>query len=187
MPVYLSNVLQIPHHIPGKPSQYMTVNGVRNYNLCGYFAVAYCMQDEGGTTNIDTFLEYHKIKSPGLWRSLFSKNLGRTTGIYDLTMLLMGYAVTPLTLDSTPFKISAVSLALKDYQLILGVSINGVNGMLTSNGVRHWVVVEEMEVISALHAIVKVYNPFTNSHEPYKWEQIISSVGTYRQGLWVER
>jgi hypothetical protein len=184
---YLNDILKIPHHIPDKPSQYMTVNGVKNYQLCGYFAVAYCMQDEGGTDNIDTFLEYHKIKSPGLWRSLFNKNLGRTTGIYDLTMMLAAYDVTPLVLDAIPFKIAPVLFALQDYHLILGVSINGVNGMLTSSGIRHWIVVEELEVISSLHAIVKIYNPFTNSHEPYKWEQILSSVGAYRQGLWVGR
>jgi len=75
---------------------------------------------------------------------------------------------------------------LEKYQLIVGVSIDHT-GYLVGQGIRHWEVIERILVIDDHHAICDLYNPFMNAMEPYSWRELMNSMGSYKQGLFVER
>lgn len=181
------NILEIPHHIPGKVSQYMTINGVKNYNLCGHFCVAYIMQDEAGTSDIDKFLEYWEVQTPKLWKSLFNKYLGRTTSTYDLTQMILAYEnVETFPFSSVPRQPEILQNLLKTHQAIIGVQIDS-RGYPVGKGISHWIVLEDLMVVDDVYSIATIYNPFNNSLRPISWQELMISTGAYKQGLWVKR
>lgn len=187
---YPNNVLKIPNATPETrdAAQYMIYRGRKQYNLCGEFCVAYCMQDEARTDNIDEFLAYWEAKELKWFNSLFKDKLARTTGIYDLNKMLGAYDATntfPLAnvIIKHPY---IVREQLASYQAIIGVHID-YTGYLVGKGIPHWVVLESVLVIDDLHAICDIYNPFTNAIEPYSWKELMTSTGAYKYGLWVER
>jgi hypothetical protein len=190
MTYYRDNVLKIPNATPETrdAAQYMIRHGRKQYNLCGEFTVAFCMQDEAGTDDIDAFLDYWQAKDLKWYQSVFQNGLGRTTGVYDLDRMLSAYGVqTP----SKPFAVCpmnplGLSTVLKDFQAIIGVQIDHT-GYLVGKGIPHWVVLDRLTMIDSLHAICDVYNPFTNSMEPYSWKELMTSTGSYKSGIWVRR
>lgn len=184
---YPDQVLQIPNATPETKdaAQYMIRHKRKQYNLCGEFCVAYCMQDEAYTDNIDEFLDYWQVKNSKWYQSAFQNGLGRTTGIYDLKTMLDAYGAKYMVLD-IPSKPIAYLAMLDKYQLIAGVSID-YTGYLVSKGIRHWEVMERILVIDERHAICDLYNPYTNAMEPYSWRELMNAMGPYKQGLFVER
>ena len=184
---YPDRVLQIPNATPETKdaAQYMIRHKQKQYNLCGEFCVAYCMQDEVHTDNIDTFLDYWQAQNLKWYQSAFQNGLGRTTSIYDLKIMLDAYDAEyiPLNIGSHPLGYLAM---LEKYQLIIGVSIDHT-GYLVGQGIRHWEVLDCIMVIDDHHAICDLYNPFTNAMEPYSWRELMNSMGSYKQGLFVER
>lgn len=182
-------ILKIPKATESQTdaAQYMIWNGVKQYNLCGEFCVAYCMQDEAHTDTIDDFLKYWEAKELKWWKTLFnSVRLARTTGIYDLEIMLKSYEANYIPWKSIPVKPEDFSSALVDYQLIVGVHIDHT-GYLVGKGIPHWVVVEAVGVLDKNHAIVDVYNPYTNVLELYSWREFMTSTGSYKQGLWIQK
>lgn len=184
---YPDSVLKIPNATPETKdaAQYMLHRGRKQYNLCGEFCVAYCMQDDACTNNIDEFLAYWEAKETKWYNSLFKDKLARTTGVYDLNKMLGAYGAKSMPLN-LPIKPIAFLAMLDKYQLILGVSID-YTGYLVGQGIRHWEVLERIMVVDERHAICDLYNPFTNAMEPYSWKELTTSMGPYKQGLWVER
>jgi len=185
---YPDRVLQIPNATPETKdaAQYIIYKGRKQYNLCGEFCVAYCMRDDAhNTDSIDDFLNYWEVKNPKWYQTLFKNGLSRTTGIYDLKIMLDAYEAEyiPLNIGSYPLGYLAM---LDRYQLIVGVSIDHT-GYLVGQGIRHWEVLERILVIDDRHAICDLYNPFTNAMEPYTWRELMNSMGPYKQGLFVER
>lgn len=184
---YPSSVLKIPNATPETrdAAQYMFRHGRKQYNLCGEFCVAYCARDETGSNDIDEFLNYWEAKDLKWYQTVFKNGLSRTTGIYDLKIMLDAYEAEyiPLNIGSYPLGYLAM---LEKYQLIVGVSIDHT-GYLVGLGIRHWVVLERILVIDNNHAICDVYNPFTNAMEAYSWREIMTSTGSYKQGIWIER
>lgn len=187
---YPYNVLQIPNATPAETdaAQYMIRHRQKQYNLCGEFCIAYVAQDETGSNDIDKFLDYWQAKDLKWYQQVFKNGLGRTTGLYDLDKMLSAYdyqtpAIRWNKADQSPL---GVSIVLEQYQAIIGVNID-YTGYLVANGIRHWVVLERILVIDNNHAICDIYNPYTNAMEPYSWKEIKTSMGTYKQGLWVER
>jgi hypothetical protein len=68
----------------------------------------------------------------------------------------------------------------------VGVNIDST-GYLVGSGIRHWEVLESIEIIDDNHAIIKLYNPYTNNEESYSWREFMTSTGAYKQGVWVPR
>lgn len=185
---YNTPVLRIPRATPVETdaAQYMLINGTKQYNLCGQFAVAYCMQDDANTDNIDDFLNYWEAVELKWWKTLFKTKIASPTTRYDLRKMLIAYLVTAKELQEYPINMESFEDLLDFNQAILGVGID-YRGYLISGGVRHWVVLESIEVADSNHAIVKIYNPYTNHMEPYSWQELMTSMGTYKQGLWIRR
>lgn len=150
--------------------------------------VAYITQDTANTANIDDFLDYWQAQDLSLYQSLFKNGLARTTGIYDLDRMLEDYDYkTPsLRFGEIPIAPLSVKEMLFEYQAIVGVHIDHT-GYLVGKGIPHWVVLEDITIVDTNHAIVDIYNPFTNSIEPYSWREFMTSTGVYKQGVWVKR
>ena len=187
---YPDHVLSIPNATPETKdaAQYFFHRGRKQFNMCGELAVAYCMQDEAYTDNIDDFLAYWEAKELKWFNSLFKDKLARTTGVYDLNKMLVAYGVTntfPLAevIVKNPY---IVREQLVEYQAIVGVQID-YTGYLVGKGIPHWVVLNNVLVIDDTHAICTIYNPFTNAMEPYSFKELMTSTGAYKYGLWVER
>lgn len=186
---YSNQVLKIPNSIPGRPAQYMIRHNQKQYNLCGEFCVAFCMQDEAHSNNIDDFLNYWQATSLKWYQSAFNNGLSRTTGIIDLETMLFDYGVKTPCKRFSDVKLNPpylVESMLEDYQAIIGVNIDNY-GYLVGSGIRHWVVLDEIQVHDDLHSIAGIYNPFTNLFEPYSWREIMTSTGAYKSGIWVPR
>lgn len=158
------------------------------YNLCGQFCVAFCAQDETHNENIEDFLNYWEVKEPKWYQSLFPNKQSRTTSIYDLEKMLSAYGYSVpckrfADLNRTP---TALWSMLQFHQLIIGVKIDHT-GYLVGSGIAHWVVAEGIDIIDQNHAIVDLYNPYTNKMEPYSWREFMNSTGAYKNGIYVER
>lgn len=185
---YYDRVLNIPHATPetNDAAQYMFYQGRRQYNLCGELCVAYCMQDEAQTQTIDDFLKYWEVKSPAWFMTLFRDKLARTTGVYDLQKMLEAYEAEYFPLAKVKNDPLLMELELAYSQAIIGVQID-YGGYLVGKGIPHWVVLEKIATLDRAHAIVDIYNPFTNALEPYSWRELMTSTGAYKQGLWIKR
>lgn len=189
---YPKNVLKIPNATPDTKdaAQYMFRNGRKQWNLCGEFCVAYCTKDNAHTSNIDDFLDYWQAKDLTLYQSLFKNGLSRTTGLSDLEKMLADYGYTiPLPrLSTLPFPITPTDMeaTLGTFDIILGVQIDNY-GYLVGKGIPHWAVLSGVMPVDNLHALCDIYNPFTNSIEPYSWRELMTSTGSYKQGLLVRR
>lgn len=188
---YNTPVLKIPSATPSNKdaAQYLIRYKKVQYNLCGQFCVAFCAQDEAQSDNIDEFLDYWS-KNEKLIRSFFPNWQSRTTSIYDLESMLREYGYkTPCQRFSdlnNPSSLEAVSTMLATHQLIAGVKIDWT-GYLVGSGTPHWIVVEHIETADPNHAIVNIYNPFSNMIEPYSWREFMTSTGVYKNGIYVER
>ncbi len=189
---YPNNVLNIPNATPETKdaAQYMIYKGRKQYNLCGEFCVAYIMQDEAFTNNIDEFLNYWEAVDLKWYQTLFKNGLARTTGIYDLEKMIKPYyLLEPFYFKQLAgIKTDVYSLgSMLDYhQAIVGVKIDS-HGYLVGSGTPHWVVLDKINVIDQYHAIIDIYNPYTNAMEPYTYRELMISTGSYKQGLWIER
>lgn len=179
---YRNNILEIPNATfdTKDAAQYMYRKGTKQYSLCGEFCVAYVL----GVSNIDTFLDNWEAKDLKWYQQVFKNGLGRTTGIYDLEKMLAVYdVVTPcqrFTLATPEF----FSEKLKLQKSIVGVQID-YTGYLVGKGIPHWVVLDRITVIDKNHAIVDIFNPYTNALEPYSWKEFMTSTGAYKNGIWV--
>lgn len=188
--MYNTLILNIPHATESTKdaAQYMLYRGRVQYNLCGQFCVAFVAQDQSHTNNIDDFLSYWEASSLSWFNSLFRNGLARTTGIYDLEKMLSAYDYITPARKFSDFKIapSFIKTMLDFYHAIIGVQIDHT-GYLVGKGIPHWVVLDNIEIIDQNHALVDIYNPFTNMIEPYSWRELMNSTGAYKQGIWIER
>lgn len=187
---YRTDVLRIPTatESPLDFAQYLIRHKQKQYNLCGQFCVAYCMQDEAHTDNIDDFLDYWQAQELKWYQSVFQQGKGRTTGLYDLKKMLEDYATGYAELSTlvTPLDPFIFSDRLREFQLIMGVHIDS-GGYLTGRGIPHWVTVESVLPVTKRHAIVDVYNPADNALRPYSWRELMTAGQVYKHGLWVQR
>lgn len=185
---YDTPVLKIPNATPetSDAAQYMIYKGKKQYNLCGEFCVAYLMQDDAHTNNIDDFLNYWEAKDSKWYQTMFKDGLARTTSIYDLEKMLSAYdVVTPgIRFNSIKVDIFTVKSMLVYCQAVVGVQID-YQGYLVGKGIPHWVVLDRISVADSIHAVVDIYNPYTNKIEPYSWKELMTSMGAYKQGIWV--
>ena len=187
---YPDNILQIPNATPetNDAAQYMFRHGRKQYNLCGEFCVAYVAHDIAHTDNIEDFLDYWQAKQLKWYQSVFQNGLSRTTGIYDLDIMLKeyGYETPSQKFAAVPMNVDAIQEKLTQYQAIVGVKIDWT-GYLVGSGISHWIVLENIHVVDKHRAIVDIYNPYTNRLEPYSWRELMTSTGAYKGGIWIRR
>lgn len=192
MTQYNTPALVVPSATPSTTdaAQYMVINGQAQYNLCGEFSVCFCAQGKTGIHNIDEFLLYLKSKDAAFVNSLFPNGIARTTGTYDLDQMLKlcGYTIPSKTFVQPNQKIDPPSIQsmLKTHRLIVGVHIDNY-GYFVGSGVAHWVVLEDIKIADSQHAVCDFYNPYTNLFEPYSWREFMTTTGSYKNGLYVER
>lgn len=188
MVAYNVPVLTIPNATPleSDAAQYMIYKGVKQYNLCGQFCVAYCMRFRAATDNIDDYFNIWEITSLKWWQTIFKNRLARTTGIYDLEMMLKPYGATTRKWSEVPVKPEYFKDMLIRHQVIAGVKIDHT-GYLVGGGIPHWVVLDGIEIVDKNHSILDIYNPYTNLVEKYSWREFMTSTGSYKQGIWVAR
>ena len=186
--MYNTPILTIPNatEITTDAAQYMIYRGKKQYNLCGHFSAGYCLQRQLNSTNIEDFLSHWAIKEPKWYQTLFKNNLARTTGVYDLEMMCSPFGVRIHRWAEVPVDPRLFEIVLQTNRCIVGVKIDNT-GYLVGGGIPHWVVLEDLEIVDDKHAIVDVYNPFTNYVERYSWRELMTSTGAYKQGLWIER
>lgn len=184
---YPDRILKIPNATPetNDAAQYMFYKGRKQYNLCGEFCVAYCMQDDANTDTINDFLDYWEAKEQKWYKTLFQNGLSRTTGIPDLKKMLDCYNafyVDPKGLSN----LETVARQLDSYQLIIGVRID-YTGYLVGQGINHWVVVESITPAAGNSANVVIYNPYLNAMQPFGWRELMTSTGASKNGLLIAR
>lgn len=169
---------------PHDAEQYLVWNGKTQYNLCGYFCIAYCT---GWAASIEEMLDLAKQKSPSLMARLFSNKNNGLTGPDDLDAILAALGEsTPSPRIATLLRdrVSGLVLltqgrlqdVLDSYRVIYGVRINKRNGRLARSGVLHWVVLNDI-VPNEFGGVVELYNPYGNKLEAYEWEQVVESGG----------
>ena len=188
MPYYNTPVLRVPNATESTKdaAQYMIYRGLKQYNLCMEFCVAFMMRDNAYTDNIDDFLNYWEAVDIKWWNSIFRSNLARTTGIYDIKKALAAYGVQPTEWREVPIDFASFEAKLTTHQAIVGVNID-YKGYLVGKGIPHWEVLDGITIFDDNHAMVSLYNPYNNLMEPYSWKELMTSTGSYKQGLWVER
>lgn len=190
MTYYPDRILKIPSATPETmdAAQYLIRKGKRQYNLCGEFCVAYLMKDKSHTDSIDDFLDYWEAEDLKWYQSWFPNGYARTTSVYDLQRMLGDYGVTGTfpKFSDIPLQPNWIEGMVAGCQAIVGVQIDNT-GYLVGRGIPHWVVLTRFIAIDKNHAIVDVYNPYTNAIEPYGWREFIISMGIYKQGFWIKR
>lgn len=183
--IYQDNVIEIPTATPQETdaAQYLYRHGKKQANLCGHFSVAYCV----GAQNISTFLDVIEVARPAWYKGAFPNGISRTTSLYDLNIMLKEYGYeTDKKFNSIPLTTPEIHNQLLTHRAIVGVKID-VWGYLVGSGIPHWVVLNDIEVLDNQYALCNIYNPYTNKTRPFTWRELMTSTGSYKQGLWVSR
>ena len=169
---------------PNDAEQYLVWNGATQYNLCGFFCIAYCI---GWVPSIEELLDLAKQKKQDWMTRIFnSKNKGMTgPDDLDAVLALLGESTpSPRIATLLRDRVSGLVLltpgrlqdVLNSYRVIYGVRINKRNGRLARSGVLHWVVLDDI-VPNEFGGMVALYNPYGNKMEMYEWEQVVESGG----------
>lgn len=176
-------------HMKYRPAQYITWEGIRHYNLCGPLCCAYI-----GNDSLPNLLAKWKKNHLTHYNTIMPKDA--TTGLYDLDVILKVYghkSPNKRMLDVlkdpytqlpvlTPERLRS---KLETYYLIAGVKISKITGDLESQGINHWVVVEDVVPFGINNGTVMLYNPFENRPERYGFKEFSRSLGA--SGLFVPR
>ena len=182
--------LIIPSATPSETdaAQYVVIKGKTQYNLCGQFSVCWSSKEKTLIHNTDEFLLVLKEKDPALVSSLFPNGVARTTGTYDLECMLalFGYPTPCMKFSEVKIDPPTIRETLKEYRLIVGVHIDS-GGYFVGAGTPHWVVLDELRIADSRHAICDFYNPYSNLIEPYSWREFMTTTGSYKNGIWVQR
>lgn len=183
---FAQNVLKVRNATPNlnDAAQYLIWRGNVQYNLCGFFCVAYCSGWEG---DIEDMLDLLVREKPSLMARVFPKWLGRGTSDYDLDVMLnalgfetpavkIGAALFDRILERTVLTPGRLQNVLDSHRVIYSVRLDKRSGRLSRSGILHWVVIEDV-VPNEFGGVVDVYNPFGNKREGYEWEQVVESGG----------
>ncbi len=177
-----TNILN-PTQNPNDLAQYLVWNNGVQYNLCGFFCVAHCLNWEA---TIEDMLDMLKNMKPSfIQRTFNTKNRG-TTGVDDLIEIMTSLG------HEAPFKIADIlkdrvtgtilntpgrmANILASYKVIHGVKINKRSGRLARSGVLHWVVLNDINLMD-FGGILEIYNPAGDRYEAYEWDQFVESAG----------
>lgn len=185
--MYNTPVLKIPNATETlkDAAQYMWYRLTKQYNLCMQFCIAFIMMDNTGTDNIDDYLAYWEATALSWWKTLFKTKIARTTGVYDVKKACEAYSVN-IEIQQGPVNAEYLLEKLKTHQAMVVVRIN-YKGYLKITGVGHWIVLDNIKIADPNHAIVRVYNPFSNFMEPYSLDELMMSSTNCRTMVWIKR
>ncbi|HSB00719.1 MAG TPA: hypothetical protein VLE49_08720 [Anaerolineales bacterium] len=188
----------IPHQTPNPKDaqQYMLLDGIVRYNMCGELCVAFIVEDD-----IDSVLARWKAKSLSSYNAILGGGRDKGTRADELEGMLkailsdydfrsdddqiinlsskLTYPVTPAGL------LEDLNKMLMTHYLIAGVTINDLGELIGKENprIKHWIVLDK---IKRNGNRVEMYNPFPNKREEYSFTEFYSSFST-NSGLWVKR
>lgn len=158
-----------------------------HYNLCGEF----CSATLAGV-DVIPLLSKWKASDPAV-EKILRDNSG--TGLSDIKSILALYDLkfeefryTPSITPVSPVRLLRI---LDEGKMIFwGVAIFKSNGQLSGTvagdkTTRHWIVLEDVIPVGN-NGWVRIYNPFRNREEVYRYDYFIQSVGQFGIGLTVE-
>lgn len=200
---YPDAVVPIPNPTPdpSDAQQYMMLEGITRFNLCGEFCVAFVIG-----ADIDSMLATWKKNSPASYNSILAGGRDNKTGEYDLKNMLgavlgeYGFGSDADQVisfkDRLTIPVGGPETILEDlkrmlptHNLIVGLVINGAGELVDKNNprveqIKHWVVLDK---ITRNGNRVEIYNSFPNKREEYSFTQFYSSISSSWSGVWVKR
>lgn len=162
-------------------AQFVTIEGNVQFNLCGEVALCSILG-----IGLSTMLKEWKASPTGWYNKVFQKGHARTTGVPDLRNMLSIFPNFESRDLMTEFGLNGrivltaerVRNALQQgYKLVIGVHINH-KGYVTSKGVLHWIVVNNVMVNGVNNGWVALYNPATNNIEEKDFKALLESIGS---------
>lgn len=150
-----------------------------HFSLCGEICVAMLTNN-----NIIPLLK--NWLDSGFWRaSSILKDPHEGTSVADLQSILEIYNLKSEVYSSIPTSASKIKSNLEQGKLaIVGTGINSAGIVLPKGRIRHWVVLTDV-IPSGNNGWVRVYNPFNNQEEVYRYDDFITSAGV-GAGLWIQ-
>jgi hypothetical protein len=156
--------------------------GQLHHNLCGEFCVA-ALASSDVVPLLGNWLPTY---APA--RGILSEDLG--TSIPDLESMLDAYrmkyefyraegSVAPITPTYVRNKLDTGRMAI----VFTGVTASGT--VKSHSRIRHWVVIEDILPIGS-SGWLRVYNPFCNREEVYRFDDVFDLPSRASIGLWVE-
>lgn len=161
-------------------NQYVYVNGVVQYNLCGEICTCYIL-------GVPLSLMFQQWKAiPLSWYNrIFQGGKAATTGIPDLINMLSAFPdweyknITHFftvgnRLVVTPARLKSV---LADgWKIIISVHINSA-GKVKGAGILHWVTITDIVPNGINDGWIDFYNPASNNVERMDWKNFSASMG----------
>lgn len=152
-----------------RAQQYITVDGLTKYNLCGEF----CAAALGGLP-IDTFLAHWRATFPAEYKTAVTDDNPVGLGVVRTMLHAAGVPYR----GSVPLTVSALTGALDSGSVIVGVRIDRNGRLVSRGGVGHWAVITAIEGVQAT-AWVTLYNPFPNAYEHYWLDDVRASAQAF--------
>ncbi len=151
---------------------------LRHFCLCGEFCVS-------AIVGSDIIPVLGNWLQSGYWRvNEILNNPKGLTGLGDLQSILQLYNCAGITYNSAPVSPQFIKNRLLNGEFaISGCSITSGGKVKEGEGIRHWVVVEDVLPVGN-SGWVRLYNPFHNRSEVYEYETFMRSAGT-GVGMWV--
>lgn len=150
-----------------------------HFSLCGEICVAMI-------TNNDIIPLLKNWLDSGFWRApAILKDPHEGTSVADLQSILEIYDLNGEVYSSIPTSTAKIKAKLDEGKIaIVGAGINSAGVVLPKGRIRHWVVLTDI-IPSGNNGWVRVYNPFHNQEEVYRYDDFIASSGV-GAGLWIQ-
>ena len=154
-------------------------NDIRCVNQCGEI----CCSEILGQSLSTTLARWRDNGS--LYAYAFNGGKDKGTGTSQLQEILEIHGVESKLLDEYFNKVHTLyrySEALKNNDIIFGVSINHFSGKLTvKKDVSHWVILRNI-VVNGSNGLVTFYNPFNNEDQQASWNFLTLSAQAFSNG-----
>jgi hypothetical protein len=156
--------------------------GQLHHNLCGEF----CAAALASTDVIPLLQEWLRVYPPA--RGILAEDRG--TSIPDLQAMLNAFGLkhefyrtvgstSPVTPNYVRRKLDAGMMG------IVGTGVTRSGAIRARSGIRHWIVIEDILRVGS-SGWLRVFNPFTNREETYRFDEVYDLPSRDSIGLWVE-
>ena len=156
--------------------------GLLHHNLCGEFCAAAL-----ASTDVMPLLQKWLATYPPA-RGILAEDRG--TSIPDLQAMLNTFdlkhefyrtvgSTSPITPNYVRRKLDAGMMG------IVGTGVTRFGAIKAHSGIRHWIVIEDILRVGS-SGWLRVFNPFTNSEETYRFDEVYDLPSRDSIGLWVE-
>jgi hypothetical protein len=156
--------------------------GQLHHNLCGEF----CAAALASTDVIPLLQEWLAAYPPA--RGILAEDRG--TSIPDMQAMLDAFGLkheyyrtvgstSPVTPNYVRRKLDAGMMG------IVGTGVTRSGNIRAHSGIRHWIVIEDILRVGS-SGWLRVFNPFTNREETYRFDEVYDLPSRDSIGLWVE-